>query len=273
MRGPWGSDDQSRVSTFESMTVCSVFQGLRGAAVPGGVAAGHGVDVEVGRGGRRHGAEQETQETAAHAYTLAGGAILSRRVRVASVIRLTNPLGRLEPRRELAYRQALRGPVTARDRSFKGGFMALRTAFPAAWLVLAVGVSGAAAADKVTGKVIVAGKPYSLTQGLAEPDRDDVKVILCDGAAPSGSVKADFDRRDLAKTGKVHCLENTLTGAGKVSGTTVLINAFKMFPSAVATWMLYEPGAKAPGRISGRIHTAKETMSFDDIPYSWDVTF
>ena len=140
-------------------------------------------------------------------------------------------------------------------------------------VALAGGLQVADAADKVSGKVVVAGKPYPLNQGVAEKDKDEVKVILCDGPVPTGSVKADFDRRDLAKAGKVHCLENTISSAGRVTGSLVLVNAFKMFPSAGSTWMLYEPGAKAAGRISGRIHTSQEHKSFDDIPYTWDVTF
>ena len=121
--------------------------------------------------------------------------------------------------------------------------------------------------------MVAAGKPFPLNQGVAVADRDEVKVILCDGPVPVGSVKDDFDRRDLAKAGKVHCLENNISSAGRVTGSTVLVNVFKMFPSAGSTWMVFDPSGKTAGRISGRIHTTQEHKSFDDIPYSWDVTF
>jgi hypothetical protein len=139
--------------------------------------------------------------------------------------------------------------------------------------VATVFASSTQAADKVTGKVTVAGKPVTLRHGFAEADSLGTKVVLCDAVVPGGSVKAQFERRELAEKGKAHCVENTIDEAGKVVTTSLLHDAFKGFPSGVSSWMVFVPGAKSPGRIRGRIRTTEVQHAFDETPYTWDVTF
>jgi hypothetical protein len=78
---------------------------------------------------------------------------------------------------------------------------------------------------------------------------------------------------EMVDAGKAHCVENTINANNQVINFTVRHNAFKMRPSGGSTWMVFEPKVKTATRIEGRIRTTEPQKSFEDIPYSYDITF
>lgn len=151
------------------------------------------------------------------------------------------------------------------------------------WAVIAtvaVAAAGAAAADTVKGSLVVAGKAVAVAHGTAQLEKgffdetkDDVVVVLCDTQVPVGSTKEMFARMEMVDAGKAHCVENTINANNQVINFTVRHNGFKMKPSGGSTSMVFEPKVKTATRIEGRIRTTEPQKSFEDIPYSYDITF
>jgi len=147
--------------------------------------------------------------------------------------------------------------------------------------VMAAGATAPArAADSTSGTLVVAGKTVRLTHGLAlakkgffDPKSDDVEVVLCDAVVPIGGTEAKFARMEMGDKGTAHCVENTINAAGNVLNFTLRHNAFKMTEGGASTDMVYEPGPKKAGRITGRVRTKAPGSSFEKIPYTYDVTF
>ena len=76
----------------------------------------------------------------------------------------------------------------------------------AAWWMLP-----AAAQNRAEGKLDVDGKPVAITQvyayakeGFFDKKKQDVVVLLCDGAVPAPAVRDVFAYKDMIATGKVH---------------------------------------------------------------------
>ena len=130
------------------------------------------------------------------------------------------------------------------------------------------------------GTLTVDGKPLIITQayafaqkGFFDPTKDDIVVLLCDAAVPPAAVRDPFARKDLVTAGKLHCVQQTINSEHQVINFKVEDSHFKMPESGGSTEQVFEPKDFAATNISGRAYTKSPQKSFDDVPYTYDITF
>jgi hypothetical protein len=150
-------------------------------------------------------------------------------------------------------------------------------------LLLALGLLYATplvAADQAKGTLTVEGKPASITQvyafaqkGFFDAAKDDVVVVLCDAALPPAAVHDEFARGDLVKAGKVHCVEQTINTEKQVINYKVQHGRFGKPEGGGSTEHVFEATTFDGKTVAGRSYTKSPQKSFDDVPYSYDVTF
>lgn len=147
-------------------------------------------------------------------------------------------------------------------------------------LASAMVMSGAAAADSVSGKLVVDGKAVELTHVYAYMDKtgnegkDAVVVLVADAAVPPEAVQDGHARQKLVSAGTLHYVE-LLVVSGKQVHYEVQHQRFGMMmqPSGDDTEHLLEVKAGDGRSVAGRAHTVASQKSLDDVPYSYDVTF
>jgi hypothetical protein len=149
--------------------------------------------------------------------------------------------------------------------------------------VFAVLVSFAASpalADQAKGVFTVDGKPVTITQvyayakkGFFDAAKDDVVVLLCDAPVPPAAVRDDFARGDLVKAGKLHCVRQTIDADKHVINYKVEHSRFGMPESGGSTNQVFEATAFDGKTAAGRSFTKATEKSFDDVPYTYDITF
>lgn len=137
-----------------------------------------------------------------------------------------------------------------------------------------------AAADQAKGSLTVDGKPVVITQvyafaqkGFFDPAKDDVVVVLCDSALTPAAVYDNFARGDLVKAGKVHCVEQTINAEKQVINYKVQHNRFGMPEGGGSTEHVFEATTFDGKTVAGKSYTKSPQKSFDDVPYSYEVTF
>jgi hypothetical protein len=146
-------------------------------------------------------------------------------------------------------------------------------------LTLLAGASVVAHAE-VSGTFTVDGKPIPITQayayatkGFFDPKLQDVVVVLCDAVVPPDATRDASARRQLSKTGKLHCVEQTINTKKEVINFTVHHEKFKMPEGGGSTFQVFEAKTFDSKTIAGRSRTTAPQKSFDDVPYSYDITF
>ncbi len=147
----------------------------------------------------------------------------------------------------------------------------------AAFLLLAAPDAGENHAE---GTFTVDGKPIQITQvyafaqrGFFDPKSQDVVVLLCDAPVSPASVRDNFERRDLVKAGKLHCVQQTIDKNKQVIQYTIQDSHFGMAVSGGSTEQVFEAKTFDGKTIAGRARTKSPQKSFDDVPYSYDITF
>lgn len=145
---------------------------------------------------------------------------------------------------------------------------------------LCVPVSAVLAANTAKGTFTVAGKAVQITQayayaekGFFDATKDDTVVLLCDATVPAAGVRDMFERRDLVKAGKLHCVRQTIDSKHQVINFRVEDSHFQMAPSGGSTEQLFEAKTLDGKTVSGRAYTRSEQKSFEDVPYTYDITF
>lgn len=140
----------------------------------------------------------------------------------------------------------------------------------------------AAAADgKAEGTLTVAKTPVKLVhayaqaqKGFFDPEKDDVLVILSDVPLAGPALTDPFERRKMEKEGKLRSVEAVIDAKGQAINVTVRDKAFGGPPvSGGSTEDVFEPKANDGATISGRLWRRSPGASFDDVPYTYDVTF
>jgi len=148
-------------------------------------------------------------------------------------------------------------------------------------LLPVLGSSAAAAADSVSGKLVVDGKAVELTHVYAYMDKtgnegkDAVVVVLADAAIPPEAVQDGYARSKLVSAGTLHYVELLLV-SGKQVHYEVQHKRFGMMmqPSGDDGDHLLEGKAPDGKSVGGRAHTTSSSLkSLDDVPYSYDATF
>ena len=158
----------------------------------------------------------------------------------------------------------------------------MRTLFAGAVLVIlaALAATPARAQDHAEGTFVVDGKAVKITQvyahaqpGFFDKNKLDVVVLLCDAAVSPEAQRDNFARRDLIKAGKLHCIQQTIDANKQVIGYRVEHGRFEMTPSGGSTYEVFEAKTFDGKTIAGRSRTTETQKSFDDVPYTYDVTF
>ncbi len=149
----------------------------------------------------------------------------------------------------------------------------------AAALGLAAGMAGIARAE-VSGQLVVGGKATKITHGYAyatkgffHPEKQDVVLVLCSAEVPPAAVRDSMARNDLARAGKLACIEQTINTEKQVINFKVQHQSFKVPEGGASTEQVFDAKTFDGKTIAGRSHTKEAQKSFDDIPYSYDVTF
>ena len=145
---------------------------------------------------------------------------------------------------------------------------------------LMIAISPLFAANEVKGVFTVGGKETKITQvyafaekGFFDPQKDDVVVLMCDAAVPPAGVRDYFERRDLVKAGKLHCVQQIINSENQVIQFKVEDSHFQMPESGGSTEQLFESKKRDAKTIAGRAYTRSEQKSFEDVPYTYDITF
>ena len=151
-----------------------------------------------------------------------------------------------------------------------GGFLAV---------IALAGSAAASAENHASGTFTVDGKPIQITQAYAWATKgffgpkDDTVVLLCDAAVPPAGVRDPFARRDLVKAGKLHCVQQTIDAAKQVIQFRVEHSLFKMTESGGSTEQVFDATTLDGKTVAGKSRTKSPQKSFDDLPYSYDITF
>jgi len=147
--------------------------------------------------------------------------------------------------------------------------------------IAALWIAPAAAQNHAEGKLIVAGKPVAITQvyayakeGFFDKKKQDVVLLLCDTAVPPATARDVFARKDLFVSGKAHCVQQTLNTEKQVINFEVGHEGFgRRGEGGGSTEHVFEAKTFDGKTIAGRAYTKGPQKSFDDVPYSYDITF
>ena len=142
-------------------------------------------------------------------------------------------------------------------------------------------ITPVAAQNRAEGKLDVEGKPVAITQvyayakeGFFDKKKQDVVVLLCDGAVPAPAVRDVFAYKDLIATGKVHCVRQTIDANKQVINYDVGHERFgSMGENGGSTEHVFEAQTFDGKTIAGRARTKGPQKSFKDVPYTYDITF
>lgn len=133
---------------------------------------------------------------------------------------------------------------------------------------------------EVSGELVVGEQKVAITHGYAfaregffDKTKQDVTVVLCDAALPDTAVRDEFQRMDLVKAGKLHCVEQTIDADKSVINFTVRHQRFKLPESGGSTEQVFAATTLDGKTIAGRSYTKSPQKSFDDVVYSYDITF
>jgi hypothetical protein len=160
----------------------------------------------------------------------------------------------------------------------KGHVVAL-VAAPA--LTLLCALPAAAVDGKAEGTLTVAKTPVKLVhayaqaqEGFFDKKSNDVLVLLTDVPLTGAALTDPFERRKMEKEGKLRSVEAVINAKGQAINVTVRDKAFGGPPvSGGSTEDIFEPKTNDGKTIAGRLHRGKPGASFDDVPFTYDVTF
>jgi hypothetical protein len=100
---------------------------------------------------------------------------------------------------------------------------------------MALGSTAMADDGKADGKLIVDGKPVKLAYayasaqpGFFDKKTEDIRVLLTDVPLTGKALNDDFERINLAKQGKVHCVEVTIDAKKQPISVTIRHPSFKV---------------------------------------------
>jgi hypothetical protein len=137
-----------------------------------------------------------------------------------------------------------------------------------------------AAENSVRGELVVDGKAVEIThvyawaqKGFFDEKKQDVVVVMCDAPVPPEALRDPFARRDLVKAGKLRCVEQTIDAGGQVINYKVEHSRFGVPEGGGSTEHVFEAKTFDGKTAAGRSRTRSPCKSFDDVPYSYDVTF
>jgi len=134
---------------------------------------------------------------------------------------------------------------------------------------------------KAEGTLTVAKTPVKLVhvyaqaqEGFFDKKANDTLVLLTDGPLSGAALTDPFERRRLEKEGKLRAVEAVINVKGQAINVTVRDKAFGGPPvSGGSTEDVFESKTNDGKTIAGRLYRRTPGASFDDVPYTYDVTF
>ncbi|HWC64988.1 MAG TPA: hypothetical protein VG777_02815, partial [Thermoanaerobaculia bacterium] len=95
----------------------------------------------------------------------------------------------------------------------------------------------------------------------------------CDAPLSADAVHDPFARMDLVKAGRLRCVEQTIDEGGQVINYKVQHERFGVPEGGGSTEHVFEPKTFDGKTAAGRSRTTAPQKSWDDVPYSYDITF
>jgi hypothetical protein len=148
--------------------------------------------------------------------------------------------------------------------------------------LFAAGVVAAAPAfaqNHAEGKLVVGGKPVAITQvyahsapGFFDKKKLDVTVLMCDAPLPPAAVRDAFARRSLVDAGSVRCVEQVVDADRQVIHFEVQGKGYGHMQGG-STEHVFDAKTFDGRTIAGRARTKSPQTSFEDVPYSYDISF
>lgn len=143
------------------------------------------------------------------------------------------------------------------------------------------GLPAAGEDGKAEGTLTVAKTSVKLVHAYAQAQEgffdkkvNDVLVLVTDVPLSGAALTDLFERRKMEKEGKLHSVEAVINANGQPINVTVRDKAFGGPPvSGGSTEDLFVTKTNDGKTIAGRLHRAKPGASFDDVPFTYDVTF
>ena len=137
----------------------------------------------------------------------------------------------------------------------------------------------AMAADSANGKLVVGGKSVLLKHVYAYMEktsdgRDGVIILLSDAPVSPAVVQNGYARKKLVSAGTLHYVE-LFIASGKQIHYEVQHQGFGMMlePGGDDSEHVLEVKVADGKTVAGRARTTTPQKSFDDVTYSYDVTF
>jgi hypothetical protein len=133
---------------------------------------------------------------------------------------------------------------------------------------------------KADGQLIVDKKPvklafaYAFAQpGFFDKSTEDVKVLLTDVSLEGKALDDEFERINLVKSGKLHCIEIVIDAKKQPISVTIRHPSFKITESGGSTEDVFEAKTFDGKKIEGRAFRKSPGKSFDDLEFTYDVNF
>ena len=156
-------------------------------------------------------------------------------------------------------------------------FLILRSLMVASITFFCVGA--AHAENHAQGNLTVDGKPTAITQvyafaqkGFFDPAKDDVVLVMCDAVVPPAAIHDYMARSAIVKTGKLNCIEQTINSEKQVINYKVQTSRFGKPEGGGSTEQVFDATTFDGKTVAGHAHTKSPQKSFDDVPYSYDIT-
>jgi hypothetical protein len=96
---------------------------------------------------------------------------------------------------------------------------------------------------------------------------------MCDAPLTAETVRDVFGLDKLISTDKLHCVQQTINTEKQVINFEVRHKRFSMPVGGGSSFHIFESKEFGDSTVSGRARTTAPQKSFDDIPYSYDITF
>lgn len=137
-----------------------------------------------------------------------------------------------------------------------------------------------AAENFARGTLVVDGQSVDITQvyaytqpGFFDKKKQDVVVLLCDAPVPAPAVRDRFALKELADVGKLHCVQQIINAEKQVINYEVWHKRFGMPQGGGSTYHVFDAKTFDDKTIAGRARTTSPQKSFNDVTYSYDITF
>jgi hypothetical protein len=147
--------------------------------------------------------------------------------------------------------------------------------------MLALVTVPAEAQNRAQGNLIVDGKAVAITQvyayveeGYVDEKKLDVVVLLCDVPVPAAAVREGMARGAPVEAGKLTCVRQIIN-ADKVARDSEVrhVRFGHRPPRGYTSEQVFDAKTFDGKTIAGRAHTTTMQKSFEDVPYSYDITF